>query len=86
MATSAVNELERVQRRPDAETRGRQLVIDGRLTIIRSDPRKIYARVRDDGEVFHCGWERGRWFCNCELKGTCAHLHALKLVAEAPGS
>jgi hypothetical protein len=71
--------------REDARTRGRRLVSEGRLLIRRVDGREVSAICRgESGRIHELGFSRGRFFCGCGARTTCAHLFALYLVTVAP--
>jgi hypothetical protein len=69
--------------REDTRTRG--LVSEGRLLIRRVDGQEVAAVCRgESGAIHELGFSRGRWFCSCEARTTCAHLCAAYLVVLAP--
>lgn len=80
-----------VPSRENAATKGRRLLIEGRLDVKRVVTEGdlaglIVATCRgDSGEVYQLGFDprpgQRKWRCTCpELRGNCSHLHALKLV------
>lgn len=64
------------------------LLVDGRLMVLRVDPptgeQWVIARCRgDSGAVYDLGYDPNKkeWRCSCpELKGRCSHLIALQRV------
>lgn len=68
----------------NVESKGRRLLVEGRLNVIRVDGPLIVAECRgDSGEVYQLGHDprgRGRWGCTCPARGRCSHLVALQLV------
>jgi uncharacterized Zn finger protein len=71
--------------RESAADKGRRLLTEGRLTVLKIHPSGlIHAQCRgDSAEVYDLGYdpERGQWRCTCqEMKGKCSHLVALQLV------
>ena len=75
--------------RESAHTKGRRLLVEGRLRVLRIEKTGlIVAECRgDSGEVYDLGFDPGprEWRCTClEMKGRCSHLIALMLVTTAP--
>lgn len=70
--------------RESAADKGRRLLVEGRLIIVRVDSTGyIHAQCRgDSGEVYDLGFdpENTQWRCTCKARGTCSHLVALQLV------
>lgn len=78
-----------VPSRRSAEMKGRMLVLEGRVELLRVDVDGgwIHARVRGDNGHYDAGYDprQGRWRCSCEeMRGNCSHLHAVKLVTVRP--
>jgi uncharacterized Zn finger protein len=73
-----------VASRESAQTKGRRYLIEGRLRLLLVHGARIYAEVRGNGETYHCGHVKGRWWCECPARGTCAHLVSLQLVVDRP--
>jgi hypothetical protein len=48
------------------------------------DRQAIEAIARGNGDIYHVGYERGGWYCNCPALGRCSHLVALQLVVIRP--
>jgi hypothetical protein len=74
--------------RESADAKARRYLVEGRLTVLEVGPAVVRATCRGDGQVYRCGWWRGRWGCTCPAAGTfraaCAHLLALRLVVVEP--
>jgi hypothetical protein len=74
--------------RETAAAKARRYLTEGRLTVLEVGPSIVRAVCRGDGQVWRCGWWRGRWGCGCPAAGTfradCAHLQALRLVVVEP--
>ena len=67
-------------RQLDAATKARRYICEGRLSI-GSVNGSVTATAKGDGAIYHLGWERGRWFCDCPcMTDQCSHLKALRLV------
>lgn len=73
--------------RENAQDKGRRYLVEGRLTIVRVAGRQIRAVCKgDSGEVYSLGYDPGAWHCNCPARGRCAHLTALMLTTNVPGT
>jgi hypothetical protein len=71
--------------REDAATKARRLLTEARLTMLEITPTEVFAHVRgDSGIIYSCGYDHGRWYCDCEAKGKCSHIMALQLVVLEP--
>jgi hypothetical protein len=72
--------------REDAETKGKRLLLEARLTIERVDEDGcvIEASCRGTGTVYALGHDEDGWFCNCPARGRCSHLAALQRVVVRP--
>ena len=70
--------------RESAQLKGRRYLIEGRVRLLLVHGVRIYAEVRGNGETHHTGFVKGRWWCNCPARGTCAHLIAVQLVCDRP--
>jgi hypothetical protein len=74
--------------RETAAAKARRYLAEGRLTVLEVGPSIVRAVCRGDGQVWRCGWWRGRWGCTCPAAATfradCAHLLALRLVVVEP--
>jgi hypothetical protein len=74
--------------RESASAKARRYLCEGRLLVLEVGPTVVRATCRGDGQVYRCGWWRGRWGCTCPAAGTfradCAHLLALRLVTVEP--
>jgi hypothetical protein len=74
--------------RESADAKARRYLSEGRLQVLEVGPSIVRATCRGDGQVYRCGWWRGRWGCTCPAAGTfraaCAHLLALRLVVNEP--
>lgn len=76
--------------RENVADKGRRLLTEGRLNVQIVDPNRraaVQAECRgDSGEVYALGFDsrRNEWRCNCEARGECSHLIALKLVTVRP--
>jgi hypothetical protein len=77
-----------VSARESAAAKARRYLAEGRLTVLEVGPSIVRAVCRGDGQVYRCGWWRGRWGCTCPAASTfrahCAHLLALRLVVVEP--
>jgi uncharacterized Zn finger protein len=71
--------------RENAASKGRRLLVEGRLQVRLAGPAGIQALCRgDSGETYRVEYERGGWSCNCPAFGRCSHLIALQLVTVRP--
>lgn len=70
--------------RESAETKGRRLLVEGRVVVEAVDSRRIVASVRGSGAIHQVSYEPGGWSCSCPAPGRCSHLVALQLVCVAP--
>lgn len=70
--------------REGAESKGRRYLLEGRLRILSVHHGRVIASCRGSDREYHCGWVKGRWWCECEAKGRCSHLVALQMVVTAP--
>jgi len=69
---------------PDAATKARRLLTEGRPDIQEADDKHIKATCRgDSAALYNLGFERGRWWCSCPAV-RCSHLLALQLVVVRP--
>lgn len=76
---------EAVSMREDAHTRGRRLLVEGRLIVRRVSDGHIVASCRGDSGVIHTVSGDARGFaCSCPAFRTCAHIVALSLVTLLP--
>jgi hypothetical protein len=67
--------------RENAATKGRRLLVEGRLLVERVDGNAVRATCRgDSGAVYRLGHDGAGWFCDCAARSTCSHLRALMLV------
>jgi len=66
--------------RESAATKARRYLVEGRLILSRVVPGEVEGTCRGDGMVFHLGYSRGGWWCDCPARSTCAHLLAARLV------
>lgn len=68
--------------REDAATKGRRYVSEGRLVVDLVHDDIVHATCRGSGAVYTLGHDAraGGWWCDCQAKTTCSHLHALMLV------
>lgn len=66
--------------REDARTRGTRLLIEGRVIVTAVTATAVRAIVRGEGHLWHAGYDRGVWRCDCPARSTCSHLHAIKRV------
>lgn len=78
--------------REGAPEKGRRLLTEGRLNVLRRSGDDIEAEIRgDSGEVYRVGYrpDTTRWYCTCPVRtDACSHLVALRLVTVkiGPGS
>jgi uncharacterized Zn finger protein len=71
--------------REGAATKARRYLCEGRLTVLSVHAGRIWAECRGDGETYQLGYAHGRWHCSCPARTIdCAHLRALRLVADRP--
>lgn len=79
--------------RENVQDKGRRMLREGRLTVIRvMDPvdgarAPIRATCRgDSGRVYGLGFDMDdfEWRCTCPARGLCSHLVALQLVVLEP--
>jgi hypothetical protein len=67
--------------RENAREKARRYLGEGRLVVRSVDAAQIDATCRGGGETYRLGHDAaGGWWCSCEARGTCSHLHALQLV------
>jgi uncharacterized Zn finger protein len=75
--------------RESAEQKGRRYLTEGRLRVHAiTDRGTVIASCRGGGQTYFCGWDAAKreWRCACEARTRCAHLVALQLVIDQPGS
>ncbi len=77
--------------RENVQSKGRRLLVEGRLTIRHVDPLADRAAISatcrgDSGREYNLGFDRKdfEWRCTCEARGLCSHLVALQLVVLEP--
>jgi hypothetical protein len=70
--------------RENVETKGRRLLIEGRLRLRFVDPFSVIATCRGTEVTHSLAFDHGEWFCSCPARGRCSHLAALQLVCERP--
>jgi uncharacterized Zn finger protein len=85
MKDTAVEVEVEPRKRENAQTKGRRLLVEGRLVVraIRGDGTIIATCRGDSGEAYTLGYDatKKQWRCTCvEMKGRCSHLIALQLV------
>lgn len=70
------------------EDKGRRLLTEGRLTVVRVAGAVVVAKCKgDSGEMYDLGYDprgNGQWRCTCVARGRCSHLVALQLVTVKP--
>lgn len=69
--------------RENAEAKARRYLAEGRLTLraLSTFVGIVTASCRGGGKTYTCGRdEYGVWYCDCQARGRCSHLIALKLV------
>lgn len=67
--------------REDAQAKGRRYVSEGRLVVDHVNGDAVHATCRGNGAAYELGHDIvNGWWCTCEAKTTCAHLHALMAV------
>lgn len=67
--------------------KGRRLLKEGRLTVLRVADGYVHAQCRgDSAEVYDLGFDSGKaqWRCTCQARSKCAHIVALQLVTVTP--
>jgi uncharacterized Zn finger protein len=75
--------------RENAATKGRRLLVEGRLIVERVEGGLIAATCRgDSGAIYRLGYDprSGEWRCTCPARGRCSHLVALMLVTVRRGA
>jgi hypothetical protein len=61
-------------------------LLEHRLTIQSIHAGRVQAICRGDDATYHCGFNRGAWWCHCPVtKGRCSHLIALASVVDVSG-
>jgi uncharacterized Zn finger protein len=71
--------------RENAETKGRRYLIEGRLTLRLVTPRRVEAVGRGSlGDTYSLSLTAALASCDCPARARCAHLIALRLVANRP--
>jgi hypothetical protein len=69
----------------NAHTRGRRLLVEGRLIVTSASPSHIVGRCRgDSGQIHTLTADEGGFTCSCPALRTCAHIVALQLVVIQP--
>ncbi|MEX0756121.1 MAG: hypothetical protein WD556_13580 [Actinomycetota bacterium] len=73
--------------REGISARGRRLLVEGRLNVLKVDREAIRATCKgESGTVHQLSWTSAAdWFCSCPARSRCAHLVALMLVTIEPG-
>jgi hypothetical protein len=74
--------------RESAYTKGRRLLVEGRLFVGVADPQGFRARIRGDSAMYDLTFERGVWRCTCDHPAAstpCSHIVAGRLVYTEPG-
>ena len=69
--------------RESAFTKGRRLLVEGRIFVRRVDDAGFLANVRGDSGMYETGFDGARWFCTCDHKAAstpCSHVMALRLI------
>lgn len=67
--------------RENYQSKARRYVAEGRLVITAVTPTAIDATVRGAGAIYSTTWHRDSgWACNCEARGECCHVAAVKLT------
>jgi uncharacterized Zn finger protein len=71
--------------REDVRTKGRRLLVEGRLRVHAITGHEVIATcMGDSAELYRLGLSRTSDFCTCPARGRCSHLTALLLVALRP--
>lgn len=67
--------------RETTAAKGRRLLAEGRVTVVRVEGDVADAVIRGDSGEHHVGHDPARgWHCSCPARGHCSHVHALRLV------
>ena len=68
--------------REDAVTKGRRLLVEGRVNVLLAVEYRIDAAVRgDSGELHRVRFDNTLgWRCSCSSRSRCSHLVATQLV------
>jgi hypothetical protein len=68
--------------RENAREKGRRYAGEGRLIVHFVDEENGIAEAscRGGGAVYACGRDSEGWHCQCQARGFCSHLEALRLV------
>jgi uncharacterized Zn finger protein len=68
----------------NAAAKGQRYLCEARLIVEHVDGSSVQAICRGNGDVYHLGYQGGRWSCTCPARGRCAHLNTLMLVTRRP--
>jgi uncharacterized Zn finger protein len=75
----------RLTARENVNTRGRRLLIEGRVIVKRVDREEVIVGIRgDSGRIWRVSGDVTGWHCRCPASGTCAHIVASALVTTLP--
>lgn len=72
------------RKRNDKRHKALRLLTSGRLTVLRKDGDLVVAECKgESGSVYSLGYDprNHEWRCQCDARGECSHLVALKVVA-----
>jgi len=70
-----------------AETKARELLVEGRVHVRWCTEGVVVASVRGDGGIYDVHWDSfsARWSCTCrEQRGRCSHVLATQAVTMRP--
>jgi hypothetical protein len=79
-SSSQCSQVSRIQKRENAEARGKRYLTEGRLQIREVSVSRILATCRGTGATYELGFLNGVWFCECPARSRCSHLWSLELV------
>jgi hypothetical protein len=68
--------------RENARAKARRYLGEGRLIVQLVNNERIDATCRGGGETYQLGHDGRGWWCSCDARTTCSHLHALMLVTD----
>lgn len=76
-----------VASRENMRAKALRLLLEGRVTVlsVSRNPGRVFAEVRGDRGVYHCGFRHEDWWCHCDNLRTCSHILALQMVTLPEG-
>ena len=74
-----------IESRMSVEAKALRIILERRLTLLLVKGPRVMAECRGTESVHHLGYVKGKWWCDCEAKGSrCSHLAALQYVTVRP--